>query len=712
MHTTEIELSGYRAIIKKKLPCVLLGTTGSKGNETLRITRGTGWEGLTVKAVFHPQRIEVLLPESGTMDVPWEVTTQPLRPEQAGKIVFHGVDESTGRVLITNDLSYQVTNNHSPTDGTPPGTPTPSVWEQWVMDASYAAKELDALVTESKQLVDRAEAAANNAATNASLAVQTTYEETIQVEMQQQAASAAASAEAAKLSAEAAAGIADVGVDATLTTSGAAADAAATGKAVGRIKSTLNTLVRSEDTFSDLSITLESGYAQVDGSISKGDFYHVSLPVSAGEVYLLKCQTGANIRSFVVLNAGGFVTRAADSENWGTNHNYDVEVTIAEEEDGGTLRISTLDAAYIGARKRLTSTTLDPAILADGSIAQSKIKGLEDAGLSTAMFVDQYQAFAFTTDVGFMQNDGTLSDYSDCHYTKIEVAAGEKYRFFCTHGYSSRAYVLTDSAGAVYEYYPTDNVPAQDSYITLPIPKDGYLYINTYTSIQCIRARAKRVKECELYGKNILFFGDSITAGDGSWASLYGVPMRFNMEYMNLGIGGACFTTDDSSTASNNIYKALVASVASGFEPDYVVIQGGVNDAFQNRTLGEASDTNDFTTELATDTFSGAFEMAIRAALSTWPGKKIGFIANAKIPRNDALGTYLDRAKEICQKYSVPVLDLYNASGLCAGIQSLNDAYYKVDPDYSAEHSDGTHPTKEGYALYINDKVNAWLTTL
>jgi hypothetical protein len=208
MHTTKIELSGYRATIGKKLPCVLLGTAGSKGNETLLVTRGTGWEGLTVKAVFHPQRIEVLVPESGEVDVPWEVTARPLRPEERGKIVFHGVDESTGRVLVTHDIAYKV-SGHSPADGTAPGAPTPSVWEQWVADAG-------GVVDKAAAVVEREAAQCAQISTDA--------------------ASAAASAAAAKQSAEAAAKIADIGVDTTLSTGGAAADAAAVGVQLSSIR--------------------------------------------------------------------------------------------------------------------------------------------------------------------------------------------------------------------------------------------------------------------------------------------------------------------------------------------------------------------------------------------------------------------------------------------------------------------------------------------
>ena len=73
MNIHKIELSGYTARVAGCEP-LCLGTAGSRGNETLQIVLGDGWQGLSVQAVFHPAGVACLVPEDGLLAVPWEAT--------------------------------------------------------------------------------------------------------------------------------------------------------------------------------------------------------------------------------------------------------------------------------------------------------------------------------------------------------------------------------------------------------------------------------------------------------------------------------------------------------------------------------------------------------------------------------------------------------------------------------------------------------------
>lgn len=213
----------------------------------------------------------------------------------------------------------------------------------------------------------------------------------------------------------------------------------------------------------------------------------------------------------------------------------------------------------------------------------------------------------------------------------------------------------------------------------------------------------------KLNQKKIAFFGDSITYASGSYA--HTIPENNNMIGYNLAVGGMTFAIDDADTTSSNILKRMRERV--NYDLDYIIFQGGVNDAFQHKALGVMLDETDFTSETDESTFGGAFESACRLVVSNpkWIGKKVGFIANAKIPRNTTLRQYIDLAKQICKKYSIPVLDLWNESGLCAGIQSVNDTLYEIDESYNTEHGGGTHPNALGYAV-IYDKVEEFIKRL
>ncbi|MGN0708463.1 MAG: hypothetical protein ACI4JC_10765, partial [Faecalibacterium sp.] len=112
MNIHEIVLEGYRARGRDNAP-LEFGTSGSAGLEQLHVRRGESWKELTVRAVFHPCRVELLLPEDGVLEVPWEATEKPLARGQ-GRIVFQGVRD--GVVCNTLDLLY-VVSGHSQTEG-------------------------------------------------------------------------------------------------------------------------------------------------------------------------------------------------------------------------------------------------------------------------------------------------------------------------------------------------------------------------------------------------------------------------------------------------------------------------------------------------------------------------------------------------------------------------------------------------------------------
>ena len=173
MNIHKIELSGYTARVAGCEP-LCLGTAGSRGNETLQIVLGDGWQGLSVQAVFHPAGVACLVPEDGLLAVPWEATDKPLNAMQ-GRIVFQGLDGS-GRVVNSTDAAYQVAA-HSPTEGAAGEDPTPSLYEQFVGQvlaaagtASAAAKQAGQSATDAGRSETAAAVAAASAAASATAA--------------------------------------------------------------------------------------------------------------------------------------------------------------------------------------------------------------------------------------------------------------------------------------------------------------------------------------------------------------------------------------------------------------------------------------------------------------------------------------------------------------------------------------------------------------
>ena len=173
MNIHQITLQGYTAsVVPSTDPtsnCVsglYLGTAGSYGVEQLDVTQSTGWENLSVTAIFQPCGVKITVPaEGGTIDVPWEATADMLTYPQ-GRIVFQGYAD--GELVNSCDLPYTV-SGHSATTGTDPQPPTPDQYQQFVQEVQASA---DAAANSATAAAGSASAAAGSASAAAGRAQQ------------------------------------------------------------------------------------------------------------------------------------------------------------------------------------------------------------------------------------------------------------------------------------------------------------------------------------------------------------------------------------------------------------------------------------------------------------------------------------------------------------------------------------------------------------
>lgn len=143
MNVHELTLQNYAAsggCPSACQPILYLGTAGSYGNEQINVVLGEGWQGLTVKAVFQPSGVPVVVPDGGgVISVPWEAT-QSVVAYPKGRISFQGY--VSGRLVNTSDVPYTVGGSSAGTDNTP--APTPDEFQQFVdavkSDADRAAQ--------------------------------------------------------------------------------------------------------------------------------------------------------------------------------------------------------------------------------------------------------------------------------------------------------------------------------------------------------------------------------------------------------------------------------------------------------------------------------------------------------------------------------------------------------------------------------------------
>lgn len=206
-----------------------------------------------------------------------------------------------------------------------------------------------------------------------------------------------------------------------------------------------------------------------------------------------------------------------------------------------------------------------------------------------------------------------------------------------------------------------------------------------------------------LKGLLIAYNGDSICEGRLSGSSANGgayaklIADKVNGEYSNRGVSGGILA---SEAPDGDPTRKVVLDVANMPQnADLVCFEGGINDYWLNVPLGDFA-LNDYTGSYDTTTLCGALESIIYQAMNRWPGKPIVFIIVHKVGStaysvNSAGYTFQqahDKMIGVCAKWSIPVFDAFEKSGLNGNVNVQNAAYFI--------NTDRTHPNADGYKKY------------
>ena len=197
----------------------------------------------------------------------------------------------------------------------------------------------------------------------------------------------------------------------------------------------------------------------------------------------------------------------------------------------------------------------------------------------------------------------------------------------------------------------------------------------------------------DCFGDSTTWGADGIGKGDGpakSWPthlkSLIGVQ-----DINNVGKKGSRFaiTSDRKDSFVERLNKIRPDS-------NLVIVMGGVNDFNAGVPLGSLHDNNK-------NTFYGAVEFVLLSLVKQNPSRQVVFMTPMKSNFKHATKhypnsfeknsqnlnsvDYVNAIKEICGAYSVPVIDMYNESGISPFIEEQQKLY----------SPDGLHYTEEGY---------------
>lgn len=280
-------------------------------------------------------------------------------------------------------------------------------------------------------------------------------------------------------------------------------------------------------------------------------------------------------------------------------------------------------------------------------------------------------------------------------------------------------YVLCDKNGDVIKY---EDAISQGSSGTKTVDitineRDTILYVGGYETV--IAGVKKYLYDIKLttrlsniYRKKVTLNGDSIAfgAGTGGTGFMDYIASKYNMTLDKKAVSGATIANLSSRYPDKHCICTSIDIMAE--DANYIIFEGGYNDWFLWTQIGTLTDT--MSGDLDDTKFYGALESICRQALAKWENGKIGFIITHKI--NDAWRTqkqeeatyptldgYYQAIKNVCEKYSIPYLDLSKVSRLNTELQNYKKYTY---------NSDGVHPTKDGYQIFYVDTIARWMENL
>lgn len=253
----------------------------------------------------------------------------------------------------------------------------------------------------------------------------------------------------------------------------------------------------------------------------------------------------------------------------------------------------------------------------------------------------------------------------------------------------------------------------------LKIESKGLLDINNYDWIFSENGNALSISEkiepstISIFdSKKLLFAGDSICYGanwrpaveDWSTTGWRKIIQENNPNALTYGYASGGWRIARVSGDTKSILNKVDDMIADHPDADYIILQGGVNDAW-NTEITQGAITSGFNDVYDEYTFCGAMESMLRKAILAWKGKKIMFITTHKIPTaQPKMDAYMLLAKQICDKWGIKCLDLYHEIGTSVALSEIN-VLYMQDGDY-------THPNEAFYRAYYAPKTEAAMKLL
>lgn len=280
------------------------------------------------------------------------------------------------------------------------------------------------------------------------------------------------------------------------------------------------------------------------------------------------------------------------------------------------------------------------------------------------------------------------------------AAYDDSYEFVEGISSSSTSYTASTDVAFIRLGYSTPDGTSSHPCVREGSIESGLSRFDKYDTFRVVNSKPTKYEQANnLYGLMWNAMGDSITESSGSAKSyMQFIAERTGTRYRNYGMSNTAIARRGESY-TNDMWTRY-SSMDN--DADIVTIFGGTNDHGNNISIGEWGDVTEYT-------LYGAMKILCEGLINKYMGKKIGFIT--PLPKytgsvdysypSASFKPYIDCIKDVCARYSIPVLDLYTESGIAPVLSTVRTAMIP----------DGLHPNATGHEL-ISWKIQRFLESL
>lgn len=484
------------------------------------------------------------------------------------------------------------------------------------------------------------------------------------------------------------------------------------------------------ESFVDIPLTFtDVGWHHISGVANTDAGYHkTSIPVTPGEIYKLSGYSYLALRPYLFADStGAIVGYYPVAETKEKTFFEDMVINIPN--NVSTLLINKIDGNFPVSLKKVSGFKIDGRkVDLDLAVAGKQI-------YDTSMLVHGK----------WLTPEGTIGTEANSKYAKIPVQPNEivslcrnDSRTFASN--TSGSLQFLDSGGKQISYInPADYVSPKKyngfNYITFTTPTNcayilyttklntaydiGSTLFVTYgaeittellanneiykingAAVRDVVARNLGNTSSKPYtGVEVGFLGDSLTEKNSRTTKHYHdyIAEDLGLTNVNLGRSGTGYMrTWDEGFAFYQRVSTIPATVKA------LIVFGSFNDLGGGFALGEITDSG-------TSTICGCINTFFDNYYAKFPTTPIGIITptpwDTKHPGTSNADNYVSKLIQICEKRSVPCLDLYHNSNLRPWDSTFRTLAYSKDDGH------GVHPDENGHKI-IYPKIREFLKSL